>query len=92
MANKFQDAAAARRARIAAAPSGLERLVDAYLELGPNARRILEFIAARLVIGKAHGDFDKPRNYDRETAEEECDGAVYRAAKLLGIGAPKAGS
>jgi 2-polyprenyl-3-methyl-5-hydroxy-6-metoxy-1,4-benzoquinol methylase len=66
--------------------AGLEALTRAWLELGPNARTMLEYTARRLVIGKAHGDFDKPRDWDRETAEEEFDGAMYRAAKLLGFG------
>jgi SAM-dependent methyltransferase len=68
--------------------TGLEALTRAWLELGPNARRLLEYAANRLVIGKAHGDFDKPRDWDRETLEEEFDGAMYRAAKLLGFGKP----
>jgi hypothetical protein len=66
--------------------TGLEALVKAWLELGPNARRLLEYTADRLVIGKVHGDFDRPRDWDRETLEEEFDGAMYRAAKLLGFG------
>jgi hypothetical protein len=62
-------------------------LVQAWSKLGPNARKILGFIAERLVIGLAHGDFTAEHDWERETAEEEVDGAVYRAAKLLGMGA-----
>ena len=69
-----------------ASAARLVALVDAWHSLGPNARRILEFMADRLVVGKAHGDFDKPRDWDKESAEEEIDNAMYRAAKALGMG------
>lgn len=66
--------------------SALDVLIAQYLALGPNARRILEFSAARLYAGRVHGDFDKPRDWDKESAEEEIDNAHYRTAKLLGMG------
>jgi hypothetical protein len=50
--------------------------------LGPNARELLADIAERLVIGKAHGDFEKALDWTREAYEEDMDGIVYRAARL----------
>jgi hypothetical protein len=70
--------------------SELQQLIAAWETIGPNARRILLKLAERLVMGKSHGDFTAPHDWDRETAEEELDGAVYRAAKLLGLGEPAA--
>lgn len=61
-------------------------LVERFGELGPNARRVLLALADRLVAGKAHGDFDKPHDWDKESSEEALDLAVYQAAKLLGLG------
>jgi len=63
----------------------MDELARIYLGLGPNARRVLLALAQRLDIGKAHGDFDKPLDLDAETLAEELDGAVYRAAKLMGL-------
>lgn len=70
-----------------AAVSELQQLIAAWETIGPNARKILLQLAGRLVIGKTHGDFTAPHDWDRETAEEELDGAIYRAAKLLKLGA-----
>lgn len=67
-------------------------LVDAHEKLGPNARRILLALAERLVKGREHGDFDKPHDWDKESAEEALDLAVYQAAKLLGLGGAMAQS
>lgn len=62
------------------------QLLDSCVQLGPNARRVLLALAERLVKGKEHGDFDKPHNWDKESAEEALDLAVYQAAKLLSLG------
>ena len=71
-----------------------EQLTRAYLELGPNARKVLLGIAERLVQGArdyAHsgtGDFDgKPRNWRAETLAECLDGMVYLTLAVQGIGA-----
>lgn len=61
-------------------------ILHRYNKLGPNARRVLLALADRLVKGVEHGDFDKPHDWDRESAEEALDLAVYQAAKLLGLG------
>lgn len=61
-------------------------LIQKYDRLGPNARRVLLAIADRLVKGIEHGDFDKPHDWDKESAEEALDLAVYQAAKLLDLG------
>lgn len=61
-------------------------LIRKYDRLGPNARCVLNALADRLVKGVEHGDFDKPHDWDRESAEEALDLAVYQAAKLLGLG------
>jgi hypothetical protein len=60
----------------------LNTIKDAWHQLGPNARELLADIAERLVIGKAHGDFEKALNWTREAYEEDLDGIVYRAMKL----------
>lgn len=57
-----------------------------YEQLGPNARKIARALLQRLVRGLEHGDFDKPHDWDKESAEEALDLAVYQAAKLLGLG------
>lgn len=59
-----------------------------YMPLGPNAKRIVLHILERLAKGaKQYGDFDgQRRDWDRESAEEALDLAVYQAAKLLGLG------
>lgn len=64
-------------------------LILAFEALGPNARRVLLALAERLVKGKEHGDFDRPHDWDKESAEEALDLAVYQAAKLLGLGKPR---
>lgn len=61
-------------------------ILHRYNKLGPNARRVLLTLADRLVKGVEHGDFDKPHDWDKESAEEALDLAVYQAAKLLGLG------
>jgi hypothetical protein len=62
------------------------RLLAAYLEIGPNARRALVLIAERMAIGrKRYGeDFDRERDWTKEAQEEFLDGAIY-----LAIGASK---
>lgn len=64
----------------------LASLLHAWSIIGPNARSILCAIADRLVIGREHGDFTAPHDWDAETLAEELDASVYRAAKLLKLG------
>lgn len=64
-----------------------DRLTAATAKLGPNATALLADIADRLVIGKAHGDFEKPLNWTKEAYEEDLDGIVYRAMRLRQVAA-----
>lgn len=58
-----------------------------FNQLGPNAKKIVIHILERLAKGaKQYGDFNTPRNWDKESSEEALDLAVYQAAKLLGLG------
>lgn len=61
-------------------------ILKQYAKLGPNAQQVLIALLDRLVLGKVHGDFDKPHDWDKESSEEALDLAVYQAAKLLGLG------
>lgn len=53
-------------------------------ELGPNGRKVLQAITARMVAGAKHyaehpggGDFTDQRDYLTETSEELLDAVVY---------------
>lgn len=61
-------------------------LLEIYVNLGPNARRILLEVARRLEIGLAHGDFEKPHNWKKEKREELLDFVVYEIADTLNLG------
>jgi hypothetical protein len=62
----------------------LHRVVD---ELGDDEIRVLAFIARRLKGGASvYGMLDlatDQRNWHREAAEEDADGAVYKACAAL---------
>jgi hypothetical protein len=54
-------------------------LLAGYRELGPTGRKILMMLMRRLVAGrKAYADdFDRKRNWPRETSEELADAVIY---------------
>jgi hypothetical protein len=67
-------------------------LIDRSLEaaivgLGPEERKVLEILVARLANGQVtYGLFDvdnDPRDFARETFEEICDASIYSAVQLL---------
>lgn len=63
-----------------------EELREHWSKLGPNARRVLVALAARLAMGaKKYGDFPI-RKWTKEAAEEALDGCVYLTAELLMAG------
>lgn len=65
-----------------APPHDTRRLAFAANALGPKALAVLADVAERLVLGKAHGDFEKSRDWDREAYEEDLDALVYRTLAL----------
>jgi hypothetical protein len=54
-------------------------LLAGYRELGPTGKQILMMLMRRLVAGKRAyaDDFDRKRNWPRETSEEISDALVY---------------
>jgi len=62
---------------VSAELGGATKLLGCYAELGPTAREILVEIAERLVVGKAHGDFESALNWQREGDAELLDAVVY---------------
>lgn len=58
------------------------RLTKAQDQLGPNALSLLADIADRLVVGRAHGDFEKQLDWSKEAYEEDLDAIVYRTMRL----------
>ncbi len=63
-------------------------LLEIYVDLGPNARRILLEVAKRLDIGRTHGDFETPHDWNKEKREELLDFLVYEIADTLKMGGP----
>ncbi len=65
----------------------LECLMEAYPELSMDAVHVLDEIAARMLHGqKIYGALDldtDTRDFDREALEEDLDGLVYRACKIV---------
>jgi hypothetical protein len=66
-------------------PPAIERndwnhLLEAWTQIGPNARLVLLDLADRLVMGnKQYGDFTDDRDWPRELQAELLDGLVYLA-------------
>lgn len=61
------------------------RLTELVAQLEPDAVRVMERIAERLVMGrKQYGDLDltKPRDWKKEAREEALDLSVYLACSL----------
>jgi len=61
--------------------------MEAYPELSMDAVHVLDEIAARMLHGqKIYGALDldtDTRDFDREALEEDLDGLVYRACKVV---------
>jgi hypothetical protein len=57
----------------------LLKLANGVAELGPTGRRIIGMLCDRLVAGRRlyADDFDRKRNWPRETSEELADAIVY---------------
>lgn len=72
----------------------LRPLIQQYAELKPNARRVLEEVARRLLDGqRAYGaDFDDDRDMVQEAREEALDLAVYLAVTLTQVRRGKIGT
>lgn len=52
-------------------------------KLGPKACKILSMQASRLAEGSVYGDFEKGRDWMKETREEALDGLNYLCALTL---------
>ncbi len=57
----------------------LLKIANGVAELGPTGRRILGMLCDRLVAGRRlyADDFDRKRNWPRETSEELADAVIY---------------
>jgi hypothetical protein len=63
-------------------PDGMATLLkvaQAFSEIGPTGRKILGMLADRLAAGRRlyADDFDRKRNWPRETSEELADAVIY---------------
>jgi len=69
----------AREAERGGPPEEWRELLSGYRELGPTGREILVMLLRRLVAGRKFyaDDFDRKRNWPKETGEELADAVIY---------------